>query len=475
MAEIFNVVLLGKILPDHDKNDVLEKASKLFKIDAKQIASMLNGKRLIIKRNIDETSARRYVEAIARVGLACTFEPQTITISKSKLDNKKTSDEVCPKCGFVIQDENVTECSQCGLIIDKYLKADNLSDTTNVETSLLDHKSKHIAKEAPKDIRICAGLGSMMIAGAAINIVLPVVATVIYFFNRDLLSNPLPDSYSAIMAVSRIENIYNFCFLLIWLVVSFFYFVIYPTRNGRTWAQKFLDIEIHSSNPNKNINILTWVIRAVSNFLYIIPVLLLVGLLELPEYNNSGILLFLLLLYFIFMILFIYKGKRSFADFLSSTRQLQTTPKYGNPKIGMWIIIIVSLSISLTSYSFSRMVITPAKSFEPTAEELAAHRKNILEKIFILQHTHFIQYGTYTEDSMELLRQYVNMRSVENIQLVRAVTEGMVFIELSGDGYRAGISLGKPPDTYYIYTQDGDQGIHKGKYDRVNRKLILEP
>ncbi len=472
MTDKFHVLMLGNILPGHDKTDVLQKASKLFKIDVNQVAKMINGRQLIIKKDIDETLARRYVEAITKVGLACTFELQTITTSNSKSDHNKISHDVCPKCGYIFQDENVTECIQCGIIMDKFHKTGNHSNKINSDIKLSGHHGKDTVKQASKAIRQCAGLGSMTIVGAATSVFLPIVSIVIYFFNRDLLSNPLPDNSAVNMAVSRIEFHYSLSLLILSLSISLYYFVIYPARNGRTWAQKFLDIEIHSSNPIKNINVFTWIIRAVGNYLHIIPALLLAGL---AEYSSLEILYYpLLLLYLIIMLIVYNRGKRSIADILSSTYQVQPSLTFGKPKIGMWIIIIVSLSISVASHSFSRMIITPTKSFEPTAEELATHRKNILEKIFILQKAYFDQHDYYTEDPMELLRRYVNMRSLDNLQLVKAVTEGMIHLELSSDGYRAGIPIGKPPGAYYIYTQDGDQGIHEGYIDRVSRKLVLE-
>ncbi len=84
---LFDVVFFGILQPGKDKETALENLSKLFKTDLEKLRPLFSGGRKVIKGNVDEKTAAKYMAALENVGLivkleACT--PQTITAASEQ-------------------------------------------------------------------------------------------------------------------------------------------------------------------------------------------------------------------------------------------------------------------------------------------------------------------------------------------------------------------------------------------------------
>lgn len=65
----YNVVYRGNLLPGFDISVVKSKLMAAFPLSEKQVATILKGKRVVLKKNTDETTARRLGAAFKRAGL----------------------------------------------------------------------------------------------------------------------------------------------------------------------------------------------------------------------------------------------------------------------------------------------------------------------------------------------------------------------------------------------------------------------
>ncbi len=132
------VVVNGEICPGAKIDSVKEKMAKLFKLTDEQVNTLFSGKRQVVKKNIDNDSARKYKDAIENTGAVCLIEIEEVDISGlslkvEQIEEKEKEPEkaaVCPKCGYEAQNDNdplvtahggLGECPMCGIIVSKYL------------------------------------------------------------------------------------------------------------------------------------------------------------------------------------------------------------------------------------------------------------------------------------------------------------------------------------------------------------------
>ena len=69
--ELFEVAFSGQINDAADLNDVKAKVAKMFNADEAKLAQLFTGKRIIIKKNIDQQTAAKYRTALQRAGAIC--------------------------------------------------------------------------------------------------------------------------------------------------------------------------------------------------------------------------------------------------------------------------------------------------------------------------------------------------------------------------------------------------------------------
>ena len=69
--ELFEVAFSGQINDGADLNEVKAKVGKMFNADEVKLEQLFSGRRIIIKKNIDQQTASKYQAALERVGARC--------------------------------------------------------------------------------------------------------------------------------------------------------------------------------------------------------------------------------------------------------------------------------------------------------------------------------------------------------------------------------------------------------------------
>lgn len=481
-----NVVLDGSILPGMKRDTVLDRAGKLLKLDAKTIDGLLQGKSRVIKRNLDENKAKQYVKAIADAGIACHIEPDDRSEKTSgalemaaDAGSGENTDSICPKCGFelkAIQKRDLPEeCPKCGIIFEKYTGEPFTGKNAPSDGSVDESPSVQTPVafiEAPKGLRISAALGSLVVPGVIAGLCYPLVAAGLYLLNLDFLSEPLSAVAWEKEKLDHINTMLTLGTLIVSLPVAAFYFIVQPTSKGGTWAQRFLNINVVRADSEKDMNLLIWAIRALCQFSYILPLLLYITIIALlkDQLVKSDIRIETLiqvgtLIWMVFCIfLLISRRSRSFPDRFSGTRQIVKNGNGPQQTGVIWIIIVICLAISLGGVSFGRHLITPTPPIDEEAA-LASRNHRILQKVCEYQKQNYQQYGAYSEDPIELVSRFSNINSLKNMAYLKAADSGMLFIEVTEEGFLCALPASGSPDTYLVYTQDGEQGIMEGDYN----------
>ncbi len=69
--QLFEVAFSGKISDGANADDVKAKVGKMFNADEGKLAQLFSGKRIVIKKNIDQATASKYKTALNRAGAKC--------------------------------------------------------------------------------------------------------------------------------------------------------------------------------------------------------------------------------------------------------------------------------------------------------------------------------------------------------------------------------------------------------------------
>ena len=69
--ELFEVAFSGQIDEGADLEKVKAKVGAMFKADATKLAHLFSGKRMVIKKNIDQATANKYKSALNNAGAVC--------------------------------------------------------------------------------------------------------------------------------------------------------------------------------------------------------------------------------------------------------------------------------------------------------------------------------------------------------------------------------------------------------------------
>ncbi|MCP4490976.1 MAG: hypothetical protein GY820_27230 [Gammaproteobacteria bacterium] len=77
--ELFEVTFSGEILVGENPEDVRVRVGKIFNADEAKIAQLFSGKRIVIKKNIDQQTAAKYRTALNKAGAGCEINALTPT------------------------------------------------------------------------------------------------------------------------------------------------------------------------------------------------------------------------------------------------------------------------------------------------------------------------------------------------------------------------------------------------------------
>jgi uncharacterized RDD family membrane protein YckC/predicted RNA-binding Zn-ribbon protein involved in translation (DUF1610 family) len=461
----FRVVLDGTVVPGADRAQVLEQGARIFRVDLKKMDELLGGEPRLIKGSLDEETARRYERAIVQAGMACHVEVEAPANDSSTAlsEDDASTGFSCPKCGYRAAGAEgggaFEECPRCGIVVRKYLSRQASISAAVPQDEPIPAPKEDEYEPASTLQRRYAAAGSFFVPLAGGHLIGLVAAIILYFSHYHLLSNPMPGTVEAAKELEGILDLYESIRNQFVLLILFAYFVYFPSRNGGTWAQRHMGIQVVSMNPEKQPGILAWFLRAVANFVCMATM----GLLSLLPLLRTD--------------------RRSLADLVSGTRQVRREAPEGDNSRFLTIVTILALVVSAGSTFSALMLLTPPRRAErKTVEQKPMERKpvdpkvyaqqnrQVLEQVSRWEEIHLKEYGSYTSDAMKLFAKYANMRSSHTLSIHSAIMDNRLRLELTDSGFRAIMPVYGVPDAYQVYTEKGDQGVQTMVLPKVRIK-----
>lgn len=122
----FHIILMGSRTADEDPATAAERLAHTFKIDISVAQRLLSAHEPVIKKNVDEKTARAFSNVVDRAGFRCRVEPMPPSL---EMVETPASLFTCPKCGhscpIAASDTPVDICPACQVIVSKYLERRN--------------------------------------------------------------------------------------------------------------------------------------------------------------------------------------------------------------------------------------------------------------------------------------------------------------------------------------------------------------
>lgn len=73
--QLFEVAFSGQVSDGQNPDEVRAKVGKMFNADEAKLEQLFSGKRIVIKKNIDQATAAKYKTALNRAGAECEVKP----------------------------------------------------------------------------------------------------------------------------------------------------------------------------------------------------------------------------------------------------------------------------------------------------------------------------------------------------------------------------------------------------------------
>lgn len=131
----FKIVFDGTLMPQTPLETAKENLARLFKSDASKIDALFSGQAVVLKRDLSDDEADKYLRALHGAGAKARKEADRVANLSLVETEDHPSDETlaaraaglaasdermtCPKCGH--EQAKSIECESCGIIIEKYL------------------------------------------------------------------------------------------------------------------------------------------------------------------------------------------------------------------------------------------------------------------------------------------------------------------------------------------------------------------
>lgn len=125
----YKIVFTGELMPEAALDTVKDNLARLFKSDRHRIEALFSGAAVALKRDLPEAEADKYLSALQQAGARVRKEPEaSASLGLVGTDDHRpaasaaapSNDSMsCPKCGH--EQAKASECTACGIIIDKYL------------------------------------------------------------------------------------------------------------------------------------------------------------------------------------------------------------------------------------------------------------------------------------------------------------------------------------------------------------------
>ncbi|MCY1396187.1 hypothetical protein D9M71_111480 [compost metagenome] len=133
-ATRFKIVFDGALMPQTPLELAKQNLARLFKSDPGRIEALFSGRPVVLKRDLSDAEADKYLQALHSAGAKARKEadfsaslslvetedhPSPETRPAAQAEQADSSRMTCPKCGH--EQPRAAECSGCGIIIEKYL------------------------------------------------------------------------------------------------------------------------------------------------------------------------------------------------------------------------------------------------------------------------------------------------------------------------------------------------------------------
>ncbi len=94
--ELFEVAFEGKIVDEADLQQVKAKVGAMFKADAAKLEQLFSGKRVVIKKNINQATANKYKAALSNAGAVCEIKSLSGDTSVAAASQEKAAEMAKP-------------------------------------------------------------------------------------------------------------------------------------------------------------------------------------------------------------------------------------------------------------------------------------------------------------------------------------------------------------------------------------------
>jgi uncharacterized membrane protein len=168
MSESYRIIYTGKVGPDKDMEQVIDRFSEKFKLDRKMAEKVIRaGKPVSLKKDLTLEKAEKYLTVLQHLGIEVEIDPKppepepVATPSGLELepldhgsgDTTEVLDpspeiERCPKCGSTYMQMGI--CQDCGIVASKYLATQGVreGEDASVAATPADQANPYSAPEA---------------------------------------------------------------------------------------------------------------------------------------------------------------------------------------------------------------------------------------------------------------------------------------------------------------------------------------
>lgn len=93
MAQRFNVLFRGEVLPGQDPDTVKLKLAELYKVPVVKIEPWFSGGTVTIKKDLDQATAENYRQVFEKAGARCIIEPESVAGEQEQRELNDTMPE----------------------------------------------------------------------------------------------------------------------------------------------------------------------------------------------------------------------------------------------------------------------------------------------------------------------------------------------------------------------------------------------
>ncbi len=133
----YRVLTRGRLADGEDLEQVRARVKALCQYSDANLDRLFSGRPFLIKTDLSLEQAKRYQQALERVGVVCEInqqQTQTASLTPEVPSGKCESVIICPKCGF--SQAASASCAACGLMFAKYQHARENSEKTFIDSTV---------------------------------------------------------------------------------------------------------------------------------------------------------------------------------------------------------------------------------------------------------------------------------------------------------------------------------------------------